>query len=62
MKEIKTVCPLCGKSHIVRVKQEDHDRYVKGGLIQNCFPYLNESEREMLITGICDVCWNRMMA
>ena len=55
--KIEKTCPLCGKKQIVMVKCEDDDKWKNGGLIQTAVPYLTPSEREALITGICDDCW-----
>lgn len=55
--KIETTCPFCGKKQIVTVKSEDYDKWKNGELIQTAFPYLTPSEREALITGICDDCW-----
>jgi hypothetical protein len=55
--KIETTCPFCGKKQIVTVKSEDYDKWKNGEFIQTAFPYLTPSEREALITGICDDCW-----
>ena len=55
--KIETMCPFCGKKHVVTVKSEDYDKWENGELIQRAFPYLTPSEREALITGICDDCF-----
>ena len=57
---INTTCPICGKSTTVEVEYDDYCKYESGELIQKCFPYLSAAEREMLISGICDNCWNKM--
>ena len=55
--KIETTCPFCSKKQVVTVKSEDYDKWKNGELIQTAFPYLTPSEREALITGICDDCW-----
>ena len=55
--KIETVCLFCGKKQIVTVNSEDYDKWENGELIQKAFPYLSASDREALITGICDECW-----
>ena len=56
-------CPICGQTHTVKVNSSDYARFLKrDGLVQDCFPYLKPEEREMLITGICPDCWNKMFA
>lgn len=57
---IKCICPLCGKNHIVKVKKSDYDAWQNGALIQRAFPYLSASEREYLMTGLCNNCFNKL--
>lgn len=54
---IECVCPFCGKKRVVTVNSEDYDKWENGELVQIAFPYLSASDREALITGICDECW-----
>lgn len=49
-------CPMCGKVSSVSVNETDVNKYMNGGLVQNCFPYLNIVEREILISGTCKEC------
>lgn len=58
--ELKRNCPSCGLTQVVKVEQEDYDKYQNGMHVQNAFPYLNAEQRELFITGICPECWNRM--
>ena len=55
-----TNCPFCGKRQYVTVEQKDYDRYVKGEHAQKAFPYLTPAEREIIISGICEECWDKM--
>ena len=55
---IKSKCPLCGKENEVMVNKDDFKKWRNGEFIQRAFPYLNASERELLMTGICDQCWD----
>ena len=59
---ITTVCPMCGESHEVTVYEDDYLRWCDGELAQVAFPYLNADEREMLISGICPTCWDKMFS
>lgn len=55
---VTTTCPVCGKSHELRVNHEALERYMyEGVLVQNAFPELSPEERELLITGIDAACW-----
>ena len=60
--EIITRCPICGKQHKVLVREEDWELYNSPDRphVQNIFPYLSPAERELLITGIDDECFNKM--
>ncbi len=57
---ISTVCPFCGRSNEVEVNENDYWDWQDGMLVQDAFPYLSADEREMLITGICPTCWDKM--
>ena len=59
--EIECICPFCGEIHIILVDAIDYDAWESGGaLAQEAFPYLSADEREMLISGICPTCWDKM--
>lgn len=57
-------CPLCSKEHSLTVKQEElllgMNALSCGARIQDAFPNWAPTEREMLMSGICDACWDRM--
>ena len=53
-------CPICGKFHEVMVSEADYYNWQDGELAQNAFPYLSAEEREILISGICPTCWDKM--
>ena len=57
---VVTYCPFCHKAHEVAVNEMDYLDWQDGKLAQDAFPYLSASDREMLITGICEDCWNGM--
>lgn len=51
-------CPFCGTEQVVRINDlADYNRWLGGTVIQEAMPYLTASEREALMTGICDPCW-----
>ena len=65
MMTIKTVsvevaCPFCGAVSNLTLNWEDYAKWQEGALVQDAFPYLTPNERELLITGICSDCWDRM--
>lgn len=57
---VEVRCPVCGKSYTVIVPHEGFIKWRNGGRIQDCLPTLSNAEREALITGICEDCWEMM--
>jgi len=57
-------CPFCGKHHEQTFNKEELDRGIAlrdaGALMQDAFPNFSPSQREFLMTGICDACWDNM--
>lgn len=49
-----------GRPFTITVQHSDANEWINGGLIQQCFPYLNADEREILMTGIDSETWNSM--
>lgn len=57
---VVTRCPFCGRGNEVEVNEADYWDWDDGMLAQDAFPYLSADEREMLISGICPTCWDKM--
>ena len=57
---VVTACPFCGHANEVEVNEIDYLDWQDGMLVQNAFPYLSANEREMLISGICPTCLEKM--
>lgn len=53
-------CRWCGSSFDIRVSDEQVKRWRDGELIQWAMPELTADERELLISGTCGKCWERM--
>ena len=57
-------CPFCGKISKLKVStkvwRDGLTAYRNGALIQNAWPTLTPSSRELIETGICDECWIKM--
>jgi len=49
-----------GREFSIVTRLDDAQRWVNGELIQNCFPYLNADQREILKTGIDSQSWEEM--
>ena len=61
MKQVRTKCPYCNKVTILEMTDEQYDEYCLGHkYIQDIFPDWSPGKREMLITGICPDCWNKI--
>ena len=60
--EMNVSCRMCKKTHTLKVRVEDYLTFDMPNRphIQGIFPYLSPEERELLISGICPDCWNRM--
>ena len=60
---LKVRCKCCGQETPVSVDLEDLGAWKRGEkLVQNAFPYLPASKRELLMTRICPDCWDKMFA
>ena len=57
-------CPFCGKISKLKVStkvwRDGLNAFKNGALIQNAWPTLTQSSRELIKTGICDECWIKM--
>jgi hypothetical protein len=57
---VSTQCPWCGTKSWMNISSEGYFKWVNGELIQNALPELSPEEREMLNTGICGSCWDKL--
>ena len=54
-------CVKCGSTTNLVIEQDDLKRYTnKEGSAQKIFSYLSPEERELIISGICPTCWNKI--
>ena len=53
-------CVYCQQPQKVTVTAADAVKFQAGEHVQNCFPYITPGEREFLLSGICDTCWDKM--
>lgn len=58
---IITKCPHCDKEETLQVNKAGLERWQKGALIQDCDLGIAEGDREKLISGTCDKCWDELM-
>lgn len=60
MKLVKE-CSVCGKVIDISMTFEQYQKWkYKKDLVQNIFPELSKGLREVLISGICPECWEKM--
>lgn len=53
-------CRKCDTVVKFRIPEEGIKKYQQGALIQDAFPHLSPSQREMLMTQTCDRCWYKL--
>ena len=59
--EVTRRCPWCGILHTVQVPTEGYNEWRRGEkTIQRALPDTSPRDRELLISGICDSCWDKM--
>ncbi len=58
--EIYLDCHSCLQTQTLTVPAKSYLEWRRGEYIQNAMPMLNNDQREMLISGICPVCWKKM--
>ena len=56
----RTECPACYHERNVTCVASGYADWVNGTVIQKAMPTLTTSEREALISGICDTCWDNL--
>ena len=55
-----STCRKCKDQVEMEVYAEDVAAWENGELIQNAMPYLSADEREVLISGTCGPCFDKM--
>lgn len=59
--QVRTQCFHCKQMVTLPISNSDLTKFRKSGkLIQNFFPKLTPGEREILISGICGKCFDKM--
>lgn len=59
---LTVTCPVCGLTSNVTVNKKDYEAWKAGARIQNALSYLPAAQRELLMTGICNDCWDSMFS
>jgi len=55
-------CKYCNIDHDLDITEWQVARHKNGELAQNVYPNLNREERELLISGTCGNCWDKMFS
>jgi hypothetical protein len=58
--KINVCCKWCEKCYELNVSTKRFALWKKGELIQDVMPELSADERELLISGTCGECWDKM--
>ena len=53
-------CPVCKHVGAIEVRLDGFRAWMEGALIQDAFPELDQSQRELLMTGTHAHCWEQM--
>lgn len=54
-------CRKCGKTFEFPTFREDWERFERGEGIQYVLPYISPGYRELILSGICPVCWDEII-
>ena len=57
---IEVECKCCKHPHRVIVDMTAYRRWMNGELIQKAMPDVSPENRELLISGICNECFNEI--
>ena len=60
MTTLWATCNKCKNQVEMAVNVDDYTSWENGELIQNAMPYLTADEREVLISGVCGTCFDKM--
>lgn len=60
---IKTkACPVCGNYELWSLDRKAVERWQAGENIQNVFPDMSPSDREVMISGTHPECWSKLFS
>lgn len=57
---MKVRCINCGQLKTVGCTLEQWQQWRRGTLIQQAMPDVSKEQRELLLSGICGECWNKI--
>lgn len=53
---------MCGRTQEINITEEQYKRWKAGEHLQDVAPNLTADEREILISGICGICFDKIFA
>lgn len=54
-------CDKCKNIFEIEVDEKDYDSFINGEKhVQDAFPYLRPGERELLLSGMCNTCFDEI--
>ena len=60
MLEVHIECKSCHRTYALRMPVEAYAQWMCGAAIQDALPMLSPGECELLISGICEECFNAL--
>ena len=58
---LEKTCEVCHTTYKIRVVESDYKLWQAGRmLIQDALPELTDDERELLLSGVCGTCFDRI--
>jgi hypothetical protein len=57
---IKATCIECKKEFSLTVTAGEYDSFREGAFVQDAFPNLTPGERELLISSMCETCFDKL--
>lgn len=58
--KLVNTCISCVQDIELIVIESDYQAYLSGRNVKDAFPYLTEGQREILISGLCDDCFENL--
>ena len=58
--KILAKCMFCKKEHLIEIPKSGYDAWYRGFPIQDALPMLSADDRELLVSGICGTCYDKI--
>lgn len=58
--KLTETCNVCNTDHTITLKSGQYDDWKSGTPIQVAMPTVSPDDRELLISGICGICFDNM--